>query len=112
MRSKRTRTERTMADRIADFTGKPVAILCARYWYRGVVEEVGKDFVTLSNVRAVEVTGPAGGQRPATEDEVPSDMSISLWAVEQFCRPGWVAWELDSATAKPGEGVVKHLTEE
>lgn len=69
----------------------PIAVLCARYWYRGMLRIVGTDFIALSNVRAVEVTGPAASAFPQTEDPVPSDMYISLNAVEQVCQPFW-AW--------------------
>lgn len=69
----------------------PIAVLCARYWYRGMLRIVGTDFIALSNVRAVEVTGPAASAWPQTEDPVPSDMYISLNAVEQVCQPFW-AW--------------------
>lgn len=73
------------------YMGLPVAVLCARYWYRGMLKVVGSDFIGLSNVRAVEVTGPAASAWPQTEDPVPSDMYISLNAVEQVCQPFW-AW--------------------
>jgi len=79
---------RTMAGVISEqYVDQPIAILCARYWYRGIVREAGLDYVTLSNVRAVEVTGPAANDRPNTEDPVPSDMTISIGAIEQFCQP-------------------------
>jgi len=87
--------ERTLAEVIADkYIGQPLAILCARYWYRGIVVEAGKDFVSLSHVRAVEVTGPAASASPQTEDPVPSDMTISTGAIEQFCQPLWVWHEM------------------
>jgi hypothetical protein len=88
------KTNRTMADEIAEYLDEPLAILCARYWYRGRVAEVGKDFVTLSEVRAVEVTGPAASDRPQTEDPVPSDLTVSVGAIEQFCQPLWVWHEM------------------
>ena len=82
----------TLADAIrAAYLDLPVAILCARYWYRGMLRVVGSDYIALSNVRAVEVTGPAATATPQTEDPVPSDMYISLNAVEQICQPFW-AW--------------------
>jgi hypothetical protein len=82
----------TLADAIREaYLDLPVAILCARYWYRGMLRVVGSDYIALSNVRAVEVTGPAATAFPQTEDPVPSDMYISLNAVEQICQPFW-AW--------------------
>ena len=88
--------DKSIADVIAEhYLGQPLAILCARYWYRGIVSEVGRDYVTLSEVRAVEVTGPAANATPQTEDPVPSDMTISTGAIEQFCQPLWVWHGLD-----------------
>lgn len=88
----------TLADVIAEeYMDQPLAILCARYWYRGIVKAAGKDYITLSHVRAVEVTGPAASAVPQTEDPVPSDLTISTGAIEQFCQPLWVWHEM------PGE---------
>lgn len=78
-----------------DYMDQPIAIWCARYTYRGIVKEVGEDFVTLSNPRAVEATGEASGAIPTREDIIPSDLSISIGSIEQFCQPGWVAHNLD-----------------
>jgi hypothetical protein len=88
-------TDRTIGDVIEEsYIGLPLAILCARYWYRGIVSEVGRDYITLSHVRAVEVTGPASSPTPTTEDPVPSDLTISTGAIEQFCQPLWVWHEM------------------
>ena len=86
---------RTITEVIAEkYLGQPLAILCTRYWYRGIVAEAGRDYVTLSHVRAVEVTGPAASASPDTEDPVPSDLTISTAAIEQFCQPLWVWHEM------------------
>lgn len=92
----------TLAEVIAEqYLNAPLAILCARYWYRGIVVAAGKDYVTLSHVRAVEVTGPAASAQPQTEDPVPSDMTISTGAIEQFCQPLWVWHEMPGVEAPP-----------
>jgi hypothetical protein len=88
-------TDQTIGDVITEkYMGLPLAILCARYWYRGIVSETGRDYITLSHVRAVEVTGPASSPTPTTEDPVPSDLTISTGAIEQFCQPLWVWHEM------------------
>lgn len=69
--------------------GEPLAILCARYWYRGIVSSVGEDYVVLHTVHAVEETGRATGERATTEDAVPSDVIISFGAMEIACLPTW-----------------------
>ncbi len=104
-------TGRSMADVIAEnYTGQPLAILCARYWYRGIVAEAGTDYVILSHVRAVEVTGPAAEPRPQTEDPIPSDMVIAVGAIEQFCQPYWVWHELQEVV-KPPDEVAQRIAE-
>ena len=98
--STRKQSDKTIADVIAEnYLNEPLAILCARYWYRGIVSDVGRDYVTLSHVRAVEVTGPAASDHPQTEDPVPSDMTISTGAIEQFCQPLWVWHEMPNVPA-------------
>jgi len=97
-----------LSNKIEKYLKLPLAILCARYWYRGIVCDVGEDYVTLANVRAVEVTGPAASATPQTEDPVPSEMTISLAAVEQICQPLWVWHEMP---AMPPEEVKKLVAE-
>ena len=92
--AKETNTTKTIAREIAEYINEPLAILCARYWYRGMVRAVGTDYVKLSDVRAVEVTGAATSVVPQTEDPVPSDMIISVGAIEQVCQPAWVWHEM------------------
>lgn len=104
--------DKTLADVIADqYKDQPLAILCARYWYRGIVVDTGRDYVTLSHVRAVEVTGPAASAQPQTEDPVPSDMTISTGAIEQFCQPLWVWHEMPVKAPKEIEEKVKAAAE-
>jgi hypothetical protein len=76
------------------YMGLPVAILCNRYWYRGIVKKADKDMVTLTDARAVEVTGPATGMKPITEDRIPSDVHIPSGTIEVVCQPNWVWHEV------------------
>lgn len=85
------RSSRKIADKLTEYINRPLAILCARYWYRGIVDEVGDDFLVLRDPRVVEVSGPATAEATVNEDVVPSEMLISFWAIEMISRPGWVA---------------------
>lgn len=94
-------------ERLLGYKGQPVAILCARYWYRGILADVGEDHVVLSNPRAVEVTGSAQQDRPEREDPIPSDLMIRIDFMEIVCQPTWVYHEMDEksvAKAKEGGG--------
>ena len=84
----------TLVDVLARFKGEPLAILCARYWYRGIVAEVGRDVVVMTSPRAVEITGPSNSPTPNQEDQIPSDLTIATQAIEQFCQPAWTFHEL------------------
>jgi hypothetical protein len=87
--------EKKLVEVVAEkYQGKPATILCARYWYRGVVHEVGQDYIHLTDVRAVEVTVAASEKKPEKEYPVPSDMLISADAIEQVCQPTWASHEM------------------
>jgi hypothetical protein len=87
---------------LENYLGKPIAILCMRYWYRGIVKSVDDDVVTLINPRAVEVTGASSLAAPQTEDPIPSDLHINLGAVEIMMQPTWCfhTYETDKKTGK------------
>ncbi len=84
-----------LSERLKSYVSQPISILCARYWYRGILAEVGDDHVVLSSPRAVEVTGSSQSDRPEREDPIPSDLIIRLDFVEQICQPTWVYHEMD-----------------
>jgi len=69
--------------------GEAIAILCARYCYRGIIAEVHNDSVVLSNPYAVETTGLATAARATTETPIPSDVCILFGAIELIYQPVW-----------------------
>ena len=102
--------KRSISDALAEYKDQPLAILCARYWYRGMLREIGEDFVKLSDVRAVEVTGAASSLVPQTEDQVPSDMIISVGAIEQVCQTAWVWHEMPVAMPESQKKAVEKIS--
>lgn len=90
-------------ERLREYVGQPIAILCARYWYRGILKEVGEDHALLTNPRAVEVTGSASQDHPEREDVIPSDLMVRLDFVEIVCQPSWVYHEMSDADRKKAE---------
>jgi len=100
MKAQDKKQDMKLADRIQEFVGKPFSVLCARYWYRGVLAEVGEDYILLQNPFAVEVTGASTSNEARQEDAIPSDLIISLFAVEQICWPTWVFKGYTSDTPK------------
>lgn len=70
--------------------GEAVAILCVRYWYRGIVSYVGDGIVVLSNPFVVLSSENIASTKKGKEENIPSDLAISLEAIEQVCQPAWV----------------------
>lgn len=69
--------------------GQRVAILCARYWYRGTIAAVNHEVVRLTDGYAVEETGSATRETPVQEDQIPGDFLIRVDFVEFVGQPTW-----------------------
>jgi hypothetical protein len=83
-----------LAERLKQYVGQPIACLCARYWYRGILKEIGEDHIVMINPRAIEVTGPANATTPEREDIIPGDLMIRIDFMEIVCQPSWVYHEM------------------
>ena len=81
----------TLVGIVSHFIGQPVAVLCARYQYRGILSKVAKDgsCIVISDAKSVEVSGPSSATKPNTEDEIASDVMVKLDAVEIVYQPRW-----------------------
>jgi hypothetical protein len=84
-----------MKDALQMYIGQPLAILCARFNYRGILSVVGEDFVVLAKARAVESSGASSQERPSNEDSIGSSVIISLNACELIYQPNWAFHTLD-----------------
>jgi len=82
-------TGSNMACILQDYIGQPIAILCARFNYRGILSKVTDDCVVLAQARAVESSGASSSDTPNSEDPIGSSVIISLNAVELFYQPNW-----------------------
>ena len=70
--------------------GKHVATLCARYWYRGILEQVIPNYIVLSSPHVVEVTGMAQGENPHVEFSIKKgNLIIPITAIEILTQPKW-----------------------
>lgn len=86
-----------IVEHMKSLEGQPVALICARYTYRGVVRRVDETAVLLSNALAVEVSGRATGERPQESDVIPSDLLIAVPAIEIVFQPTWAFHGEDDA---------------
>jgi hypothetical protein len=84
-----------MSDILKDYIGQPVAILCARFNYRGILSKVTRDCVILAKATAVESSGRSNSEKPNSEDVIGSSVVISLNAVELIYQPNWAFSPLD-----------------
>ncbi len=87
--------EATLSKTLEQFTGQPVAVLCARFNYRGILSFVGSDHLVLAQARAVESSGASNQDRPSNEDPIGSSVIISLNAIELIYWPSWVYASLE-----------------
>jgi hypothetical protein len=85
----------TIQESLTQFIGQPIAILCARFNYRGILSSIGEDHVVLAQARAVESSGASNQEKPTTEDPVGSSVIISLNAIELFYWPNWAYSSLE-----------------
>ena len=80
---------------LEQFVGQPIAVLCARFNYRGILSFVGSDHLVLAQARAVESSGASSQDRPSNEDPIGSSVIISLNAIELIYWPNWAFSPLD-----------------
>ena len=87
---------------LKQYEGQPIAVLAARYNYRGLLSVINENYVILANAKTVEVSGPSGSERPQTEDEVGSFVLIKTDAIEIVYQPKWcfADFKVDNATNK------------
>jgi len=78
-----------------EYIGQPIAVLCARFNYRGILSKVCEDCIILAQARAVESSGASNSDRPNSEDTIGSSVVISLNAVELIYQPFWASAPLD-----------------
>ena len=78
-----------LKDDIIKFLGQKVAVLCARFQYRGILSEIGDDYLVLSYSTAVLQSGDATGPSPEAEDWIISDIRILFRMIELVYQPKW-----------------------
>jgi hypothetical protein len=87
--------ENKLQKTLQQFVGQPIAVLCARFNYRGILSFVGDDHLVLAQARAVESSGASSQERPSNEDVIGSSVIISLNAIELCYWPNWAYASLD-----------------
>jgi hypothetical protein len=81
--------------------GQKVAVLCARYQYRGILHAAGPNALVLSNTTAIEDSGASNLEKPKVEDVIGSTLIIPSDAIEIVYQPNWAQAPL------PGEDTRK-----
>jgi len=75
---------------LSNIKGERIAILCLRYHYRGILAYSSDNFCILTNATAVEVSGPAGWEKPRIEDPMTKPLVIFYDAIEIIHFPNWI----------------------
>lgn len=79
----------TTIDCFKEYLGKPVAILCGRFNYRGIMKIVNEDSVVLTKARAISVSGACSKEEPESEEEILSPVIIMKNSIELVYQPRW-----------------------
>lgn len=79
----------SLQEQLQPLIGQPIAILCSRYVYRGIVSQAEEDFLVLANACAVEETGPATGEKPNQEDRIGGSLTVLYAGIEIIFQPRW-----------------------
>ena len=69
--------------------GQKVAVICARYQYRGILSHVSYDCCIIADATCVEISGASGSERPETEDPIRGTVCIKHDAIEIMYQPHW-----------------------
>ena len=88
-----------IVDSIKKMEGKNVAVLCARYQYRGLLKYVDETHMILLDPCAVEVSGMTDRKICKDEDPIYTPLIIKMDAVEIVYQPLWCFAPLPSDTA-------------
>ncbi len=70
-------------------TGQPVAVICNRYVYRGLVSGIGSDHLVLEKPWAISATGKCRADKAADEEPIGSSIAIRYSAIEIIFQPDW-----------------------
>lgn len=83
------------------FVGSKVAVLCARYQYRGFLSEIhefpnGGGYLVIADATSVEISGATNNPTPEREDPIGGSIQINVDAIELFYQPRWCSAPLPS----------------
>lgn len=68
---------------------QPVAIVCARFVYRGRVAVIGDNHVVLKDAMLVMSTGSSSSSKPAAEEPAGCEVAIMFSSIEMVFQPNW-----------------------
>ena len=69
--------------------GEAVFVTCARWGYRGIIEDAGENGLLLSSPFMIFDSSSYTDETVKEEFVIPSDLFLSLDAIESICQPIW-----------------------
>jgi hypothetical protein len=71
---------------LLSFIGKRVLLMCANFYYEGVLEGVNHECVLLSDAGIVYSTGAWNEKSWNDRQQLPSDHYVMIQSIESFCK--------------------------
>jgi hypothetical protein len=87
---------KSFSEVLKKFVGQKIAVICARYQYRGILSIVAEDCIVIANATAVETSGISSAAAPQVEDNIGSSIVIKNDAIELVYQPNWCNAKLPS----------------
>lgn len=80
---------------LKEYLGKPIAVLCQKYVYRGILAKVNDDSIILSKAKQVETSGASKGSAPEKEENCGDSLMVWIRSIELVFQPNWCLAPLD-----------------
>lgn len=85
MKAKKIEVVEVESEGLVSLLGQRVLLMCANYYYEGVLEGVNDSCCLLSDAGIVYLTGPWNDKAWSDRQSLPGDHYVMLQAIESFC---------------------------
>lgn len=86
MKAKKVEVVKVDGEGLVALLGERVLLMCANFYYEGVLEGVNDTCVLLSDVGIVYVTGPWNEEPWGNREQLPGEHYIMIQSIESFCK--------------------------
>lgn len=86
MKARKIEVEMVEGEGLVALLGERVLIMCANYFYEGVLTGVNDNCCLLSDAGIVYVTGPWTEKSWQDRQQLPGEHYVMIQAIESFCK--------------------------